>query len=407
MMRALLGSGISGSSFANDSHKPKLVDIFGSTGSVGRSGLELVRAFPDRFKVNALVAGSNWSELLDQAVEFQPNYLGLADGDAANKLRDTLRKNISLESELVVGATELASFAGNSAAEIQLAAIGGMAGLSSVLAALRSGKRVALANKESVVVGSELLLEAIDQGGGEIVPVDSEHSALFQCLIGRQFSSIRNLILTCSGGPFLRASAEQLLEVTPAQACAHPRWSMGQKISVDSSTLMNKALEMIEAQKLFGISQDSIQVVIHPQAIVHSLVEFSDHTMMAQLSQPDMKSPIAFAFQYPENPLPGIVKRLDLATLHSLDFEPPDNQRFPALILAKETLGGEAGSCFALNLANEIAVDAFLRGKLDYSQIVPFCSRAVERYGTVKYATEQDLWSLHDQVSFELKGSIS
>jgi len=406
MMRALIGSGISGSLSAPDCHKERTVDIFGSTGSVGRSGLELVRAFPDLFKVNALVAGSNWSELLVQAIEFQPSYLGVADGDAAIKLRDALRGNSALKAELVVGATELASFAGESAAQIQLAAIGGMAGLSSVLAALRSGKRVALANKESVVVGSDLLLEAIDQGGGEIVPVDSEHSAIFQCLIGRHFSSIRTVILTCSGGPFLRASAEQLLEATPAQACAHPRWSMGQKISVDSSTLMNKALEMIEAQKLFGVSPDNIQVVIHPQAIVHSLVEFCDHTLMAQLSQPDMKSPIAFAFQYPDNPLPEIVKRLDLATLQSLDFERPDNQRFPALMLAREALCGEAGSCFALNLANEIAVDAFLRGRLGYSQIVPFCFRAVERYGAVKYATEQDLWSLHDQVSFELKESL-
>jgi len=404
-MQALLGEEVPGLARRDSDSSVKILDIFGSTGSVGQSGLEIVGAFPDRFELNALVAGSNCQQLIEQAREFRPKILALRDLNLADQLKEAV-SSLDYKPQLLFGEDQINTLAKESPAHIQLAAISGMAGLSSVLAALRSGKRVALANKESIVVGSELLADAIKRGKGEIIPVDSEHSALFQCLIGRPLSSIRSLVLTCSGGPFLRSTPAELSNVTPELACAHPRWNMGRKISVDSSTLMNKALEMIEAARLFGVGLDDIQVVIHPQSIVHSLVEFCDGSLLAQLSSPDMKSPVAFALEYPGVASKQVVQPMDFQNKFALSFEPPDESRFGALKLARQAIATGVGACFALNLANEIAVEAFLNNKLQYLQIVPFCEQAIEQFSDSKFSNEIELVELSQQVSVELEEMV-
>ncbi len=348
------------------------VAVLGSTGSIGVSTLDVLGRHRDRYEVAVLAAASNHARLLEQCLEHRPRVAVLTDPAAARRLECGLRA-AGLATEVACGAAALVDVASAPDVDAVMAAIVGAAGLPSTLAAARAGKRVLLANKESLVVGGELLLDAARSGGATLIPIDSEHNAIFQCLPGglepgRAVCGVRRVLLTASGGPFLRASQAELARVTPEQACAHPRWKMGRKISVDSATLMNKGLELIEACMLFGMEPARVEVVVHPQSIVHSLVEYVDGSILAQLGNPDMRIPIAHAFGWPERIASG-VESLDLVAAARLDFEAPDLRRFPALRLAREAAESGGTSPAVLNAANEVAVAAFLAGTLGFSRI--------------------------------------
>lgn len=342
------------------------VAILGSTGSIGRQALEVCERFYDRFEVVALSAHANVELLAAQAERFRPHAVAIADGTAAARSPDTLAG-----ARVYAGPDALVALATGEAADcdVVLNALVGVAGLEATLGALRTGKRLALANKESLVVGGQLVVEAVGTRGSELVPVDSEHSAVFQCLMGEDVARVSRIILTASGGPFRGRSREELANVTKEQALAHPRWSMGPKISVDSATLMNKGLEVIEAHHLFGLDYGKIEVVLHPQSIVHSMVDFVDGSVKAHLGQTDMRIPIQFALTYPER-LPGPLAALDLVEVAALTFERPDRHTFRALDLAYAAgrAGGTAPA--VLNGANEAAVAAFLEGRCAFSDIV-------------------------------------
>lgn len=348
--------------------------LAGSTGSIGRSALEIVRAHPDKFEVFALCAGSSVENLLQQAAEFRPRYAVFGDDSPETRRRfEQCRGSCSFQTdstEFLFGTRALCEVAAAPEADIVLAAVVGFAGLASTLAALRAGKFVALANKESLVCAGELIARVQRESGSLLVPVDSEHSALFQALQGADLTHVRSLILTASGGPFLRRPLEELRNVRPADALQHPRWKMGAKITIDSATMVNKALEVIEAYWLFGLEERQIEVVIHPQSIVHSLVNFRDGTQIAQLSVPDMKGPIAYSLNYPRGRLDRVLPGLDLAAAGNLEFEAFDNRRFAAVGLARAALrtGGVAPAVF--NMANEFAVGDFLAGRLSFDRIV-------------------------------------
>jgi 1-deoxy-D-xylulose-5-phosphate reductoisomerase len=345
------------------------VAVFGSTGSIGTSTLDVLGRHPDRFSVTALAAASSHERLLEQCRAHRPRIAVLEDPAAAAALERALRAE-GLATEVACGAEALVAVAGASDVDAVMAAIVGAAGLPSTLAAATAGKRVLLANKESLVVGGALLVEAARQGGASLIPIDSEHNAIFQCMphgieTGRPGRGVRRILLTASGGPFLRTARERLARVTPEQACAHPRWNMGRKISVDSATLMNKGLELIEACVLFGMEPRQVEVVVHPQSIVHSMVEYVDGSILAQLGNPDMRTPIAHALGWPER-IPSGVESLDLVAAARLDFEAPDVGRFPALRLAREAAEAGGTAPAVLNAANEVAVAAFLEGRLGF-----------------------------------------
>ncbi len=348
------------------------VAVLGSTGSIGASTLDVLARHRDRYEVTALAAASSHSRLLEQCRVHRPRVAVLSDPGAARELESGLRA-AGLTTEVACGPDALADVAGSSDVDAVMAAIVGAAGLPSTLAAARAGKRVLLANKEALVVGGGLLIDAARRGGATLIPIDSEHNAIFQCMPpglepGRAPRGVRRVLLTASGGPFLRASRAELSRVTPEQACAHPRWKMGRKISVDSATLMNKGLELIEACLLFGMEPSQVEVVVHPQSIVHSLVEYVDGSILAQLGNPDMRTPIAHALGWPERISSG-VESLDLVAAARLDFEAPDVGRFPALRLAREAAESGGTSPAVLNAANEVAVAAFLGGTLGFARI--------------------------------------
>jgi 1-deoxy-D-xylulose-5-phosphate reductoisomerase len=348
----------------------KRVAILGATGSIGSSALDVIARHPNRFRISALAAHRKIDELVALCVRFKPELAVIADDALLPSLRDKLASAGS-SARAMSGAPGLRE-AATGEADIVIAAIVGAAGLESTLAAARAGKRLLLANKESVVMAGPLLLKALRDGGGELIPIDSEHNAIFQCLPRdhRELNKIgvRRIILTASGGPFRGKTREQLVAVTPDQACAHPKWSMGRKISVDSATLMNKGLEVIEAHWLFGAAPDRIDVVVHPQSIVHSLVEYVDGSTLAQLGNPDMRTALAHALAWPERADAG-VNALDLSKLAQLNFEEPDRKTFRCLDLGYHALrtGGTAPAI--LNAANEIAVGAFLEGALPFLAI--------------------------------------
>jgi 1-deoxy-D-xylulose-5-phosphate reductoisomerase len=350
---------------------PAGVAVLGSTGSIGRSTLDVVARHPDRFRVVALTAHRDAARLLEQALQFRPELVVLVDPSDARTLEDGLRR-AGVAATVLTGSEGLETAATCSGVDVVMAAIVGAAGLRSTLAAARAGRRVLLANKEALVMSGPLLLDAVQAHGAELLPIDSEHNAIFQCLPpgrpGVPSPGVRRLWLTASGGPFLRRPADTLAAVTPDEAVAHPRWRMGRKISVDSATLMNKGLELIEAQLLFGMAPGSVEVVIHPESIVHSLVEYVDGSTLAQLGQPDMRTPIANALGWPERIESG-VEALNLLSLGALRFEAPDRARFPCLSLAEAAgrVGGTA-PCI-LNAANEVAVEAFLAGRLNFAAI--------------------------------------
>jgi 1-deoxy-D-xylulose-5-phosphate reductoisomerase len=347
----------------------KRVAVFGSTGSIGQSALEVIEASDGRLKPVALSAHGRLPELLAQARQHRPQWVIATDAKAAAAFD---WKGLPKGCELLTGPEALVRVAGESDVDVVLAAIVGSAGLESTWAALESKKTVALANKETLVMAGELIAELARKSGGQLLPVDSEHSALFQALKSGRPSEVARLVLTASGGPFKHLSPAELQLVTVAEALEHPTWSMGPKITIDSATMMNKALEIIEARWLFGIDGDRITVVIHPQSIVHSLVEFVDGSVLAQMSPPDMRLPIQYALYYPDR-APGVADRFDWQQPLRLEFEPPDRERFPAIALGEECAkaGGTSGA--VLNAANEAAVGAFLEGDLHFTEIVPAC----------------------------------
>jgi 1-deoxy-D-xylulose-5-phosphate reductoisomerase len=337
--------------------------VLGATGSIGASTLDVAARHPDRYRVFALSAHGSVDALLELCRKHKPRYAVLSGTAESRDLRDRFSEQ---KTELLFGAGALEQVAGHPDCNAVMAAIVGAAGLASTLAAARAGKRVLLANKEALVMTGPLMMAAARDGGAQVMPVDSEHNAVFQCFSEKK--SIRKIVLTASGGPFRTIPLERLEGVTPEQACAHPNWVMGRKISVDSATMMNKALEVIEARWLFDVAAESIEVVIHPQSIVHSLVEYLDGSMLAQLSNPDMRVPIAHALAYPERIDSG-VPSLDLALVKNLSFERPDPARFPCLPLAYAALRAGGTAPAVLNAANEVAVQAFLARRLPFTGI--------------------------------------
>ena len=349
------------------------IAILGATGSVGSSTLDLLERSPDRFEVVAVTAATNAEALADIARRTKARLAIVADESKLGLLRECLA---GTSCEIAGGADALAQ-AATGDADLVIAAIVGCAGLKPVMAAVEAGKTVALANKEALVTAGDLMIAAAARHHATILPVDSEHNAIFQCLAASRKEDVSRIILTASGGPFRTATIRTLENVTPDQAVAHPNWSMGAKISVDSATLMNKGLELIEAHYLFGLTSDRIDIVIHPQSTVHSLVEFVDGSVLAQLGAPDMRIPIAYALAWPER-LETPAERLDLAALGRLDFEAPDPERFPALRIAREAMEAGGAAPIVLNAANEVAVESFLRGRIRFPEIARVVEQALQ-----------------------------
>ena len=358
----------------------KGIAILGSTGSIGQSALAVVEAHPDRLRVVALAAGENASRFADQVMRHRPETVAMATCDALAGLQGELRsRGGGGSARSGAGPEALIGVATHPDADVVLFASSGTAGLDAVLAAIEAGKTIALANKEVLVMAGAVVMGAARRRGVSVLPVDSEHNAIHQCLHGRSPSHVRRLILTASGGPFRRLGDAGLHEVTPADALRHPTWKMGPKITIDSATLMNKGLEVIEARWLFDTPSAGIEVLVHPQSIVHSMVELVDGSVIAQLGVTDMRLPIQYAFSYPDRwnaPLPS----LDLAKCGRLDFERPDTGRFPCLALAFRALDGTAGLPIVLNAANEVAVAAFLESRIGFTAIATVIEDAMEAY---------------------------
>ncbi len=349
------------------------VCVLGATGSIGLNTLDVIARHADRFEAFALTAYSNVDEMFRQCMRFRPEFAVMVCPNAAEQLASRLQ-NEGCVTEVLAGVDALERVAAHDQVAIVMAAIVGAAGLSANLAAAARGKKVLLANKESLVMSGELFMHHVRQHGAQLLPIDSEHNAIFQCLpdgyhCGQNLSgSVRRILLTASGGPFRSWSREAMAGVTPDQACQHPNWSMGQKISVDSASLMNKGLELIEACWLFNVGPELIDVHIHPESIVHSMVEYSDGSILAQMGNPDMRTPIAYGLAWPERIDAGVAS-LNLFDVASLNFERPDNERFPCLNLAREAFRTGGTACTALNAANETAVEAFLKGNTAFTSI--------------------------------------
>jgi 1-deoxy-D-xylulose-5-phosphate reductoisomerase len=348
----------------------KRITILGSTGSIGRKALEIVSNYRSRFKVVALTAGKNIDLIEEQIKSFSPEVVAVADEAAARELRSRMGGHVPSILSGHEGVAEAASYKGS---EFVLSAIIGAAGLIPTISAIRSGKTIGLANKEALVIAGRIVTEEAKKSGVRIFPVDSEHSAVFQCIEGHRNSEIRRIILTASGGPFAGKDVSELNDMKPEDALRHPNWQMGKKITIDSATLMNKGFEMIEAHYLFNVPPEKIDVLIHPQSIVHSIVEFLDKSYIAQLSMPDMKGPIAYALSYPER-LENVMQGLDLDGIDSLVFKKPDNKSFPCLSYAYRAMESRGTMPSVLNAANEVAVDAFLKGMIRFTEI-PFVIR--------------------------------
>lgn len=347
------------------------ITVLGATGSIGCSTLDVIRLHPEKFGVFALSAANNVERMAAQIIEFQPRFAVMVEASAADKLKQLLPAQHP--TQILNGSEALEMIAAHADVQVVMAAIVGAAGLLPTLAAAKAGKRVLLANKESLVMAGPLFMQAIKEGGATLLPIDSEHNAIFQSLPynykgNMTAQGISKILLTASGGPFLGFTKAQLAQVTPEQAVAHPNWSMGQKISVDSATLMNKGLELIEACFLFDCTPEQIQVVVHKQSVIHSMVQYCDGSVLAQLGQPDMRTPIAYGLAWPERINAG-VQALDLFAIASLDFERPDEETFPCLRLAGEAFKAGGTMPAVLNAANEIAVAAFLQEQIRFSDI--------------------------------------
>lgn len=365
----------------------KKLAILGSTGSIGVSTLEIAAAHRDRFEVVALTAGNNLELLKIQIELFSPSLVAVATEELGRTLGEMLPGR---RPEILYGVPGLIAAATAADVDMVVAAIVGAAGLVPTAAAIKAGKDVALANKETLVTAGRLIMEMVAEKGIRLYPVDSEHSAVFQSLQGHRSADVKRIILTASGGPFLNYPQDKLSRVSVSDALNHPNWSMGKKISIDSATMMNKGLEVIEARWLFDMPADRIDVNIHPQSIIHSMVEYVDGCVMAQLGVPDMKAPIAYALTYPER-VPTGVKPLDLTTLSGLSFFNPDHDRFPALKLAYRALESGESMPAVLNAANEVAVEAFLAGKIRFTQIPELIERTMAAHEPRSFATIEDV----------------
>ena len=353
-------------------HSAQSITILGSTGSIGVSTLDVIARHPDRYSVYALTAHSKVEALAEQCALFHPQCVVVGSADAAAALTALLKK-AELKTEVSYGPAALCDVASAAACDVVMAAIVGAAGLPSALAAAKAGKKILLANKEALVMSGQIFMDAVQESHATLLPIDSEHNAIFQCLpldYARvpDHHGIRKILLTASGGPFLHRAVESLADVTPEEAVAHPNWSMGRKISVDSATMMNKGLEVIEAHWLFGAAADQIDVVIHPQSVIHSMVSYADGSVLAQLGNPDMRTPIAHALAYPERIESG-VEPIDLAKIAELHFHRPNFEQFPCLKLAFDALRVGGSAAALLNAANEIAVEAFLDRKIGFRKI--------------------------------------
>jgi len=372
----------------------KKISILGSTGSIGQSTLAVVEKFPDRFKVVALAAGNNVVLFEKQVRRFRPELVAVSGEASATDLKNRLR---DLNIKVLSGVEGMIRVAAADEAELTVSAIVGTAGLVPTMAAIHAGKQVALANKEVLVTAGELVMNECRRRNISLLPVDSEHSAIFQCLLAGENRDIRQLVLTASGGPFRAWSKQDLANVTLAQALKHPNWSMGRKITIDSATLMNKGLEVIEARWLFGLPPEKIRVLVHPQSIVHSLVEYHDGAMVAQLGMPDMKGPIAYALSYPER-LEDASPALNLAQVGTLTFEEPDMDRFPCLAYAYDALKAGGSMPAVLSAANEVAVRYFLDERIGYNDIARVIKETMDGHTpssieTVEDALKADLWA--------------
>ncbi|UCD29166.1 MAG: 1-deoxy-D-xylulose-5-phosphate reductoisomerase [Planctomycetota bacterium] len=353
----------------------KRIAILGSTGSIGTSTIDVVRSLKKEFKVVGLGAGRRWKELAEQAKLVRPATVVIADPANADKIRPLLNNS----TELLVGPEGLVELAGRKDSSFIVAAIVGAAGLESTVAAVRAGKQVGLANKEALVVAGSMIVPLSRKTGAQLLPIDSEHSAIFQSMQAGRTSEVCKIYLTASGGPFRTWTAKQMAKATLEDALRHPTWSMGPKITIDSATMMNKALEIIEAKGLFDVDVDSIEVVVHPESIIHSMVEFCDGSVIAQLGTPDMRTPIQYALTHPQRCV-GCASRLDFSTVRRLNFEEPDFDRFPALRLGYEVArtGGSAGAVF--NAANETAIKAFQAGSITFGRIVGLIEEVLGRH---------------------------
>jgi 1-deoxy-D-xylulose-5-phosphate reductoisomerase len=345
----------------------KEITILGSTGSIGINTLDVISNHQDKFNVRALTANKSLDVLAEQCFKYQPEYAVMADEECASKLEEKLKKEAP-DVSVLAGDDGLLQVAELETVDYVMAAIVGAAGLLPTLGAAKAGKRVLLANKEALVMSGKLFMDTVLQNNAELIPIDSEHNAIFQCTSAANTSSISNIMLTASGGPFLDTPMNELSSKTPEQACKHPKWDMGRKISVDSATMMNKGLEVIEASWLFNIKSETIKVVIHPQSIIHSLVEYKDGSVLAQLGNPDMRIPIAYGLAWPER-IETCVQRLDLFDIAHLDFKEAEADRFPCLQLAREAIKQGGTSCVILNAANEVAVNEFLNKRIKFTDI--------------------------------------
>ena len=384
---------------------PLRVAVLGSTGSIGLNTLDVLERHRDRYEVFALAARSNVARLREQCLQHRPRFAVVVDNSAATLLAAQLRSAGS-QTEVLTGEQALSDIAAHADVDTIMAAIVGAAGLASSLAAAHAGKRILLANKEALVMSGPLFVEAVREGGATLIPVDSEHNAIFQCMGGSRASGVRRVLLTASGGPFLRTPAADLRNVTPDQACAHPRWVMGRKISVDSATLMNKGLELIEACLLFSLPARQVDVVVHPQSIVHSLVEYVDGSMLAQLGNPDMRTPIAHALGWPERIASG-VESLDILRAAKLEFEAPDAVRFPSLGLARAAAAAGGTTPAVLNAANEVAVEAFLQRRLSFLEIPEVIERVLARHHATPANSLEDVLNADDWARREAHAALT
>ena len=379
----------------------KKVSILGATGSIGKSTLDLIERSPGDFEVVALTASVNAAALADAARRTGARLAVIADERGLPELEAALR---GTDCRAASGPDALIH-AARGDADLVMAAIVGCAGLAPTMAAVEAGKTVALANKEALVTAGDLMTNAARQSGATLLPVDSEHNAIFQSLAGSRIDHVSRIILTASGGPFRTASAEQIRDATPAEAVAHPNWSMGAKISVDSATLMNKGLELIEAHYLFGLPSERIDVLVHPQSVIHSLVEYVDGSVLAQLGSPDMRIPIAYALAWPDR-METPAQRLDLAAIARLDFGEPDLERFPALRLAREALEAGGAAPAVLNAANEIAVATFLEGRIAFPDIVKLVELALQENESSAPQSIEDVFEIDREVRTSVTAMI-
>jgi 1-deoxy-D-xylulose-5-phosphate reductoisomerase len=392
------------------SFKKQRITVLGSTGSIGVNTLDVIARHPDRFEVFALSAATQVDLMLAQCAQFKPQFAVMASEPHARQLAEKIKAN-QLPVQVVSAQDALEMIAAHESVDTVMAAIVGAAGLAPCMAAARAGKRLLLANKEALVVGGEVFMQAVRAGGAKLLPIDSEHSAIFQSLpedAATWGQRVEKIILTASGGPFRTRDAASLRHVTPDEACAHPNWVMGRKISVDSATMMNKALEVIEAKYLFGLTPEQIEVVIHPQSIIHSMVQYRDTSVVAQLGTPDMRVPIAYGLAWPDRVTSG-ARALDFRSLATMTFEVPDDDRFPGLPLAWRVLSGPAGSTAVLNAANEVAVAAFLDKRIRFDHIHHVNQATLEAVNVSEASDIEGLLALDGQarrVAVQIAGQL-